>query len=193
MLFRPAESSKQIVDFYRNYLLTTFQTTDDKYNSQLEAELRKDGVISSGPYVSVSDSYEKEKTIAELVDERVLCESMLNLGKLDPYARRLYRHQVEATLKAGEKKNLIITTGTGSGKTECFLIPVVNELLKEQEAGTLGAGVRALIIYPRNALVNDQIRRLRELFASYEDCSITYGKFTGETAEDFTRARNEFV
>ena len=193
MLFRPAESSKQIVDFYRNYLLTTFQTTDDKYNSQLEAELRKDGVISSGPYVSVSDSYEKEKTISELVNERVLCESMLNLGKLDPYARRLYRHQVEATLKAGEKKNLIITTGTGSGKTECFLIPVVNELLKEQEAGTLGAGVRALIIYPMNALVNDQIRRLRELFASYEECSITYGKFTGETAKDFTHARNEFV
>ena len=118
---------------------------------------------------------------------------MLNLGKLDPYARRLYRHQVEATLKAGEKKNLIITTGTGSGKTECFLIPVVNELLEEQEAGTLGAGVRALIIYPMNALVNDQIRRLRELFSSYEGCSITYGKFTGETAEDFTRARNEFV
>ena len=193
MLFRPAESSKQIVDFYRNYLLTTFQTTDDKYNSQLEAELRKDGVISSGPFVSVSDSYEKEKTIAELVESRLLCESMLNLGRLDPYARRLYRHQVEATLKAVEKKNLIITTGTGSGKTECFLIPVVNELLKEQEAGTLGAGVRALIIYPMNALVNDQIRRLRELFSSYEGCSITYGKFTGETAEDFTRARNEFV
>ncbi len=193
MLFRPAESSKQILDFYRNYLLTTFQTTDDKYNSQLEAELKKDGVISSGPYVSVSDSYEKEKTIAELVENRVLCESMLNLGRLDPYERRLYRHQVEATLKAGEKKNLIITTGTGSGKTECFLIPIVNELLKEQEAGTLGAGVRALIIYPMNALVNDQIRRLRELFSSCERCSITYGKFTGETAEDYTRARNEFV
>ena len=92
MLFRPAESSKHIVDFYRNYLLTTFQTTDDKYNSQLETELRKDGVISSGPFVSVSDSYEKEKTISELVDERVLCESMLNLGKLDPYARRLSLH-----------------------------------------------------------------------------------------------------
>ena len=193
MLFRPAESSKQIVDFYRNYLLTTFQTTDDRYNSQLEAELKKDGIISNGPFISVSDSYEKEKTIAELVENHVLCESMLNLGRLDPYARRLYRHQVEAILKAEEKKNLIITTGTGSGKTECFLIPVVNELLKQQEAGTLGAGVRALIIYPMNALVNDQIRRLRELFSSYEGCSITYGKFTGETAEDYNHARNEFV
>lgn len=193
MLFRPAESSKQIVDFYRSYLLTTFQTIDDKYNCQLKAELEKDGTISNGPYVSVSDSYEKGKTISELVDEQVLCESMLNLAKLDPYARRLYRHQVEAILKAGEEKNLIITTGTGSGKTECFLIPIVNELLTEEEAGTLDSGIRALIVYPMNALVNDQIQRLRELFASYEGCSITYGKFTGETTEDFTTARNEFI
>ena len=133
MLFRPAESSKEIVDFYRNYLLTTFQTADDRYNCQLEAELKKDGVISSGPFISVSDSYEKEKTIAELVKNHVLCESMLNLNKLEPYERRLYRHQIEATIKAGEKKNLIITTGTGSGKTECFLIPLINELLKEHK------------------------------------------------------------
>ena len=193
MLFRPAESSKQIVDFYRNYLLTTFQTTNDKYNEQLKTLLEQDGTISSGPFVSVSDSYEKEKTIAELVENHLLCDSMLNLKKFDPYNRRLYRHQIEATLKAGEKKNLIITTGTGSGKTECFLIPIVNELLKEQEAGTLDAGVRVLVIYPMNALVNDQIRRLRELFATYDDCRITYGKFTGETKNDFTSARNEFV
>lgn len=193
MLFRPAESSKQIADFYRNYLLTTFQTTDETYNRQLETELRKDGVISKGPFVSVSDSYEKEKSISELVREGVLCRSMLNLAKFDPYNRRLYRHQVEAVLKAGERKNLIVTTGTGSGKTECFLIPIVNQLLKEQESGTLGPGVRVLIIYPMNALVNDQIRRLRELFSSYEGCTITYGKYTGETAEKYTRARNEFV
>ena len=193
MLFRPAESSKQIVDFYRNYLLTTFQTTNEKYNRQLEDELKKDGIISSGPFINVSDSYEKEKTISELVENQVLCGSMLNLGNLYPYERRLYRHQVEAILKAGEKKNLIITTGTGSGKTESFLIPVVNELLKEQEAGTLDAGVRVLIIYPMNALVNDQIRRLREIFSSYKDCAITYGKFTGETIETYSRAKKEFI
>lgn len=131
--------------------------------------------------------------MAKLVDEHILCGSMLKLGKLDPTTRRLYRHQVEATLKTGEKKNLIITTGTGSGKTECFLIPLVNEILKEQEAGTLGTGVRTLIIYHMNALVNDQIRKFPELFVSYEGCYITYGKFTGKTAEDLTRAINKFV
>lgn len=193
MLFRPAESSEQIVDFYRNYLLTTFKTSNDVYNEQLEAQLKEDGTISSGPFISVTDSYEKANTIKELVDKGVLCKSMLDVKSFDPYERKLYKHQVKSILNANEKKNIVITTGTGSGKTECFLLPVVNELLKEQENGTLDSGIRTLIIYPMNALVNDQIRRLRELFKSYDGCQITYGKFTGETDEDYDKARNSFV
>lgn len=193
MLFRPAESSKNIVNFYRNYLLTTFQTNNDEYNKQLKEKLSGDGVISKGPYINVSDSFAKDKTIKELVDMGFLCESMLNISKFEPKKRKLYRHQVEAVKKSSQKKNLIITTGTGSGKTECFLIPVINELLQQQESGNLDAGVRTLIVYPMNALVNDQIRRLRELFGSYEDCKITYGKFTGETKENYEDGRNEFL
>ena len=63
MLFRPAESSKNIVDFYRNYLLTTFQTNNEEYNRQLKEKLSGDGVISKGPYINVSDSFAKEKTL----------------------------------------------------------------------------------------------------------------------------------
>lgn len=193
MLFRPAESSKNIVDFYRNYLLTTFQTNNEEYNRQLKEKLSGDGVISKGPYINVSDSFAKDKTINELIDMGFLCESMLNISKFEPKKRKLYRHQVEAIKKSVQKKNLIITTGTGSGKTECFLIPVINELLKQQENGTLDSGVRTLIVYPMNALVNDQIRRLRELFSSYADCKITYGKFTGETEEKYEEGKNEFL
>lgn len=193
MLFRPAESSKNIVDFYRNYLLTTFQTNNEEYNRQLKEKLSGDGVISKGPYINVSDSFAKDKTIKELIDMGFLCKSMLNISKFEPEKRKLYRHQVEAIKKSAQKKNLIITTGTGSGKTECFLIPVINELLKQQENGTLDSGVRTLIVYPMNALVNDQIRRLRELFGSYDDCKITYGKFTGETEEKYEEGKNEFL
>ena len=49
MLFRPAESSKQIVEFYRKYLLTTFKTNNDIYNRQLKEQLSEDGVIAKGP------------------------------------------------------------------------------------------------------------------------------------------------
>lgn len=192
MLFRPAESSKRIVDFYRNYLLTTFRTNKDYYNTQLAQELAEDGVISSGPYISMSDCYAKDRSIRDLVAERIVTPSLGELSALHP-ERSLYKHQVEAICKANEGKNLIITTGTGSGKTECFLIPVLNQLMQEKEAGTLDAGVRTLLIYPMNALVNDQIRRLREIFDAYGDESITYGKFTGETEEKYINARNEFI
>lgn len=104
----------------------------------------------------------------------------------------MYRHQEEAICAANQGKNLIITTGTGSGKTESFLIPVINQLLCEKEAGTLSSGVRTLIIYPMNALVNDQIRRIRELLNDYPDCGITFGKFTGETEETYKNAKRKY-
>jgi ATP-dependent helicase YprA (DUF1998 family) len=76
---------------------------------------------------------------------------------------------------------MIVTTGTGSGKTECCLMPVVNALLREQEAeGRLDDGVRAIVIYPMNALINDQVKRLREIFI---DSDITFGVYNGNTEQ----------
>jgi len=192
MLFRPSESSKRIADFYRRYLLTTFSTNNEKYNEQLKNALERDGAIADGPYLSISDPYEKGRTLKELVEEGLVSKEILELHSFHP-ERRLYRHQEEAIRKAVAKKNLIVTTGTGSGKTESFLIPVINELLIEKKAGTLGPGVRTLIIYPMNALVNDQIRRLRELLAGMEGNSkITFGRFTGETKETFKEAKAKY-
>lgn len=182
MIFRPSESSKNIAEFYKRYLLTTFNTNNKRYNEQLKNELSKNKVISDGPYISMSDPYKKGKKIAELIAEGVLSKDFFDLKKFHPNDRCLYKHQEEAILKVNEGKNLIVTTGTGSGKTESFLIPVINELLKEKEAGTLGPGVRALIIYPMNALVNDQIRRIREILYDMDpEEAITFGRFTGET------------
>ncbi len=190
MLFRPADSSKDIVDFYRRYLLSTFRTNRDYYNKQMAEQLSKDNVISNGPFISMSDSFKKEMSIRQLVEEGYLCKSILDLDKLHP-DRALYKHQVEAIKKATNDNNLVITTGTGSGKTECFLIPVINHLLKEKENGTLNPGVRTLIIYPMNALVNDQITRLRKVLGDCED--ITFGKYTGETLYTYKEAYDAFV
>lgn len=191
MLFRPAESSKNIVEFYKRYLLTTFQTNNDRYNEQLQQELNEPNAIAKGPYISLTDAFEKGKNILELIKEKELVESFAKIKQLKP-ERTLYKHQEEALRKANQHKNLIVTTGTGSGKTECFLIPVINQLLSEQENGTLDAGVRTLIVYPMNALVNDQIRRLREIFENTDDCNITFGRYTGETKEKYEDALEEY-
>lgn len=192
MIFRPTESSNRIVEFYRRYLLTTFATNQATYNYQLKQQLSEDKAISDGPYISMTDPYEKGKTLRSLASEGLVAPDIVSLDEFHP-DRPLYKHQETSILKANNGKNLIITTGTGSGKTESFLIPVVNELLKERAAGTLGPGVRTLIIYPMNALVNDQIRRLRELLGNMSgNNKITYGRFTGETKETFREAKRKF-
>lgn len=192
MLFRPSESSKRIVDFYRRYLLTTFSTNKEVYNKQLKALLEEDKAIADGPYISMSDPYKKGKSLKELADEGIVSKEILKIKNFHP-DRKLYLHQEEAVRKAYEGKNLIVTTGTGSGKTESFLIPVINQLLKEKENGTLTPGVRTLIIYPMNALVNDQIRRLRELLSEMDgDNKITFGRFTGETKETYRDAKKQY-
>ena len=75
----------------------------------------------------------------------------------------------------------MVATGTGSGKTESFLLPVLSALIGEHQVGTLGPGVRALLLYPMNALANDQLRRLRRLLAGVPQ--ITFGRYTGDTPE----------
>lgn len=79
-----------------------------------------------------------------------------------PVTRHPFTHQLAAwkTLNSPEPQSLVVTSGTGSGKTECFLVPVLNHLAKEIDAGEDLEGVRALFIYPLNALINSQQNRL---------------------------------
>ena len=188
-MFKPVESSKNIVDFYRNYLLTTFQTNDPKYNSILKQRISEDVTLSNGPFISITNPFKKGQSILSLHNQGkgIICKSFLKLDY--PMDRPLYLHQEEALKRALNNENLVISTGTGSGKTESFLFPILEKLFEEEEQGTLSGGVRALLIYPMNALVNDQMRRLRELLAEQK---ITFGKFTGETKSTYAEAVREF-
>lgn len=99
--------------------------------------------------------------------------------------RPLYVHQVRAIRKAVAGRNYVVSTGTGSGKTECFLLPILNDILKEFEKRGPSDGVRAMILYPMNALANDQLKRLRLLLKGID---ITFGRYTGDTEERESKA-----
>nr|WP_242687096.1 MULTISPECIES: DEAD/DEAH box helicase [unclassified Actinopolyspora] len=107
-----------------------------------------------------------------------------------PANRPLHRHQEIAVRKARAGRNLVVATGTGSGKTESFLLPVLAHLAEQRAAGNLGPGVRALLLYPMNALANDQMKRLRRLLATIPD--VTFGRYTGDTPEQRHRAEETF-
>ena len=96
----------------------------------------------------------------------------------------LYQHQVDAIHKlVDQKRNIVVSSGTGSGKTECFLIPILNDLLIDPSPG-----VRALLIYPLNALVNDQLERLRNLLTG---TPIMFGRYTSELEYTVKKGREK--
>lgn len=190
MGFNPLTASSNIIDQYRRYILTTFKTdfqprsqdTGETLYEQLKTIILKPNVVSNGPFLQISRNFEQGARLRDLIPHK-LSVGFYNLqtDELDPENMVLYRHQEEAIeCIVARDHNAVISTGTGSGKTKTFLIPILNYLFREKEAGLLGPGVRALLIYPMNALVNDQIRLLRKIL---KDQDITFGFFTGDTRE----------
>lgn len=191
MSFDPLLASDEIIDSYHDYVKSTFYIRDDDFRKQFE-DIVSQRDFAKGPYVDCVDSFETSSSIRELINLGVLVKDFDLLFKKKPALldRKLYTHQVRSIHSANNDKNLVVTTGTGSGKTECFLYPVLNYLLKEKNDRKLSSGVRALLLYPMNALANDQLLRLRELL---EYCpEITFGSYTGETERTYKEGLAKF-
>ena len=192
--FDPILASDSIKQSYIDYITTSFDLADKDYAKELRAQLEQEGFIAKGPYLDVSGSYKTGESLSQLMEDGVASKLF---AALEPVEEKETGTETGASSisapgggtekKAAAGNNLVVTTGTGSGKTECFLLPIVHSLLKEKEAGTLTAkGVRAIIIYPMNALANDQIKRMRRLLRSYRD--ITFGLYNGNT--EYTRGKS---
>ncbi|WP_394190937.1 DEAD/DEAH box helicase [Paenisporosarcina quisquiliarum] len=191
MSIHPLHGKNQIDSDYRDYLATTFPINNHIIEDAFQKELKAENLLSKGPFLEVTAPYKKGMSIQELVSEGILSKYFLTLNQEEmPSNRPLYAHQERAIRKAKEKKNFIVATGTGSGKTESFMMPILNNLFSEYEKGTLTPGVRALFIYPMNALANDQVKRLRSLLK--DTPQITFGRYTGETEQLDSNALNKY-
>jgi hypothetical protein len=192
----PLSTSNEITNVYGRYLkslvLPRQKDLAAAIAKAIDDSISEPGGIVKGPYLEANPPYQTGKTIRELVDEKVLSQEFLKLGSNSfPLDRPVYKHQEEAIRKVGEGRNILVATGTGSGKTESFLIPIIDHLMKQKEKGSLNSGVRALLLYPMNALANDQVKRIREILTSYPD--ITFGRYTGETLETDERALKVYL
>jgi ATP-dependent helicase YprA (DUF1998 family) len=167
---------------YRRYLRSLLPVRDPALAAALTDCIAASPLLTKGPLLEATPPYRTGVSLRDLIGEGVLDPAFARLGgPALPLDRPLYRHQEQALRKATAGRNLVVATGTGSGKTESFLLPVLSALTAEHQAGTLGPGVRALLLYPMNALANDQLRRLRRLLADVPQ--ITFGRYTGDTPE----------
>lgn len=195
MELNPIKASDNIVEKYLGYIETTFYINDKEYMKQFRKYIENANYFAKGPYLDFSDSFEFGQSIKDLIDKGILSREFIKLyqgeKKEKILNRNLYKHQELSIRKIRDGKNLVVTTGTGSGKTESFLLPIINYLMEQKESGDLSDGVRALIIYPMNALANDQMKRMRELLVDYPN--ITFGSYTGETEREDKAAVSKYM
>lgn len=201
MSIHPIHTTELLRSSYERYLKTIYPFQDEDLRDLFWEKLAEDERLVKGPLLEASPPFEAGRSIAQMVLSGVLhptfrdlCDSTADDKEPPlPYMRPLYRHQDQAVTRvAQQERNLVVATGTGSGKTESFLIPILDHLLREQAAGTLTKpGVRALLLYPMNALANDQLKRLRQLLHAYP--AITFGRYTGETWDKKDKAENKYL
>lgn len=195
-MFDPILASQEIKNSYIDYIATSFDLADQEYAAQFRQALHQEGMVAKGPYLDIGGAYAAGRTLRELMDVGEITPLFSELEPVPEKERELklerplYIHQERALRKASRGENLVVTTGTGSGKTECFLLPVLQQLLSEKERGELDVGVRAIIIYPMNALANDQIKRLRKLLKNYAD--IRFGIYNGNTRHRHSEALADY-
>ena len=189
----PLDATRKLSEDYARYLRTIYFFRDEELREQFQRALAAPDFLVRGPILEAAPPFRLGRSIGELVEAGVLHRDFRQLcSPALPYDRPLYLHQEQAITKVvAQGRNIVVATGTGSGKTETFLLPIFDHLLRQREAGILGRpGVRALLLYPMNALANDQLKRLRRLLASFPD--ITFGRYTGETKESQKDAEEQF-
>ena len=156
------------------YLLDSYPLKDPHLRAGFRELLEEPGTITQEPYLEGTQPYKPGCTLRDLVEQGSLHPGVLQIFPPD---RRLYSHQESAIRNAVDGKNIVVVTGTGSGKTECFSIPMINTLLANK-----ASGVQVLILYPMNALVNDQVKRLRVLLCRQTSAQpIRSGFYTSRT------------
>ncbi|KHT63546.1 DEAD/DEAH box helicase [Photobacterium gaetbulicola] len=139
----------------------------------------------SAPPMPAPETEQQEKAYRELGIDQSRWADDIQEDYTWPVARQPYRHQLEAWehLSKPEVKSVVVTSGTGSGKTECFLVPLLNDLARQADAASLPLeGTQAIFLYPLNALINSQRERLSAWTRGFEG-KVRFALYNGDTPE----------
>ncbi|MEW8645699.1 MAG: DEAD/DEAH box helicase [Candidatus Thiodiazotropha endolucinida] len=162
---------KTLLDTFHQYLSAQYHIWDESLISERNRIFSEVGNTYQEPRLEATPQYAEGPAYSDL-DIPVEAKAILGCASSEPSTgipERAYTHQCRAVEHFLRGKDLVVATGTGSGKTESFLMPILSDLAIESTHRSktwLMPGIRALLLYPMNALVNDQLGRLRRLFGN---------------------------
>ena len=186
-MLHPIHALNNVIEEYRDYLLTEFHAKDRSLREALERELDRPGFLAQEPFFQAHRPFKPGKRWAELPLDpqlaRVMAERARSYGSSEPQFAFLHQSDSISHLLGPGASPLVVTTGTGSGKTECFLLPVIQNAI-EDATRFKKSGLTAILLYPMNALANDQLARIESYLAgSGFEGAVRVGKYDRSTSE----------
>ena len=175
-----------LIDDYRDYVSSFIRIRDHRIREKVDSWFDQ-GRLWPDPMVGLNPTFRTGAAVEELVAEGTLHAQASNIfraGKSETDATgiqmNLYQHQVEAIEQAKAGNNYVLTTGTGSGKSLAYIIPIVDHVLRHP-----GKGIKAIVVYPMNALANSQEEELRKfLDHGVDGRPVTFARYTGQEDEE---------
>jgi|GEM_PF-2286343 len=177
--FNPIEATENVQGEYFKFFLTSFAPNNENLQEELQKHIPQK-YLWKGPYISISPNLKQGRPFIEFEKSRI----DKKVKEAFTYISRLYVHQKEAISKILNGENVVVAVPTGSGKTEIFIIPIIQYCFEHRSE----PGVKAILIYPMNALAKDQVDRLRRILWTLnkdlpDNEKITFAIYTGDTPE----------
>jgi len=184
---------------FRHQLISEYERFSRSFTQIRAEDIRQavDQAYESGrywpsPLIQLNPNFEPGGSIEELVADGALdpeCARIFRIGKTDRGGGEklvLHRHQVDAIEAARRGRDYVLTTGTGSGKSLGYFIPIIDDVLRRKRAGDKGKGITAIVVYPMNALCNSQLEELEKfLQRGYAEGNepVTFARYTGQETQ----------
>lgn len=167
----PIVLARHVRDGLADYAQTTFPMTNKPFKGSIQALAQQDTGLALDPFVSVRLPFRTAGKHATWPFASIT-------RRYQPYA-----HQMQAFLRIQAGESTLVATGTGSGKTECFLYPILDYCYQQRRLGN--RGIKAVLVYPMNALASDQAKRLAQLINSSDELrtNVTAGMYVGAQSQ----------
>ena len=179
-----------VIDDYKSFTTSFTKIKADDIRAFVSSNY-DEGRYWPAPLIQLNPSYVSGGSVESLVVKGELhpeCANIFRFGRDSNgnpgISAQLHLHQREAIKIAQKKESYVLTTGTGSGKSLSYILPLVDSILKQKENNNK-ASIKAIIIYPMNALVNSQLEELEKFLGVYGDTKpVTFGRYTGQESQD---------
>ena len=172
---------RQLIDDYKSFTEGFVDIRDPRLRDEIKKQ-SIEGAQWPDPWLSLNPAFEPGGRVDELVRDGLLHPGCTNIfstkgSRSAPIPFSLYRHQREAIEAAQQGASYVLTTGTGSGKSLAYIVPIVDRVLRQGS----GKGIKAIVVYPMNALANSQVEELDKfLKVGFSTPPVTYRRYTGQ-------------